>query len=313
MTAISPAAVPPERDGRRWLILFVGLIAMTAGCTFQYGIAYLIPALRQEGFSLELASVLVACPTIGLLLTLIAWGAAADRWGERVVLSAGLGLAGLILLVAAGGARGDRAGCRPGPGRRRGRVGVRGQRPAHPGLVRPQRARPGHGHPAGRAAARRRRRRRHPAHAGRRRPVRAAAVPGRVLPGRGGGRDPGRARPAPARPRRGRASRGPPRPTGSRCCGGSTRPAPCWSCSQFTVATFALVFLVDAAALGRRHRGPRAGHRPGLRRRRPARAPATGPTGPAAGCARCASWPSPPGSRCWPWPAPQCCVRPSRW
>src|SRR6202035_3237537 len=123
----SPAAVPLERDGRRWLILFAGLIAMTAGCTFQYGIAYLIPALRQEGFSLELASVLVACPTIGLLLTLIAWGAAADRRG--------------------------------------GRVGVRGQRPAHPGLVRPQRAGPGHGHPAGRAAAGRRRRRRHAAHA----------------------------------------------------------------------------------------------------------------------------------------------------
>src|SRR6202035_5682653 len=79
----SPAGVLPERDGRRWLILFVGLIAMTAGCTFQYGIAYLIPALRQEGFSLELASVLVACPTIGLLLTLIAWGAAAGAWGER--------------------------------------------------------------------------------------------------------------------------------------------------------------------------------------------------------------------------------------
>jgi len=98
----SPSAGPasPERDGRRWLILFVGLLAMTAGCTFQYGIAYLIPALRAEGFSLELASVLVACPTIGLLLTLIAWGAAADRWGERVVLSAGLGLSGLILLAA---------------------------------------------------------------------------------------------------------------------------------------------------------------------------------------------------------------------
>ena len=50
---------------RRWLILFVGLIAMTAGCTFQYGLAYLIPALRHEGFSLELASILVACPTAG--------------------------------------------------------------------------------------------------------------------------------------------------------------------------------------------------------------------------------------------------------
>ena len=83
---------------RRWLVLFIGLIALTAGCTFQYGLAYLIPALRQEGFSLELAGILVACPTAGLLLTLIGWGAAADRWGERVVLSAGLGLAGLILV-----------------------------------------------------------------------------------------------------------------------------------------------------------------------------------------------------------------------
>jgi sugar phosphate permease len=86
-------------SGRRWLILLIGLIAMTAGCTFQYGLAYLIPALRHAGFSLELASILVACPTAGLLLTLIGWGAAADRWGERVVLASGLGLAGLVLAV----------------------------------------------------------------------------------------------------------------------------------------------------------------------------------------------------------------------
>src|SRR5262249_29088613 len=55
---------------------------------------YLIPALRHAGVSLELASVLVACPTAGLLLTLIGWGAAADRWGERVVLATSLALAG---------------------------------------------------------------------------------------------------------------------------------------------------------------------------------------------------------------------------
>jgi sugar phosphate permease len=94
------AADTEQRAGRRWLILGVGLVAMTAGCTFQYGLAYLIPALRHEGFSLELASVLVACPTAGLLLTLIGWGAAADRWGERVVLASGLGLAGVILMAA---------------------------------------------------------------------------------------------------------------------------------------------------------------------------------------------------------------------
>lgn len=94
--------------GRRWLILGVGFIAMTAGCTFQYGLAYLIPALRHAGYSLELASVLVACPTAGLLLTLIGWGAAADRWGERVVLATGLALAGAVL-IAASAARGAAA------------------------------------------------------------------------------------------------------------------------------------------------------------------------------------------------------------
>jgi sugar phosphate permease len=106
---VSPDAASPDatnvaaasqQTGRRWLILFVGLIAMTAGCTFQYGLAYLIPALRHAGFSLELASILVACPTAGLLLTLIGWGAAADRWGERIVLASGLVLAGIVLLGA---------------------------------------------------------------------------------------------------------------------------------------------------------------------------------------------------------------------
>src|SRR5215469_15100353 len=88
------AASPSEPDsGRRWLI------AMTAGWTFQYGLAYLIPTLRHAGFSLELASILVACPTAGLLLTLIGWGAAADRWGERIVLASGLALAGIVLAV----------------------------------------------------------------------------------------------------------------------------------------------------------------------------------------------------------------------
>lgn len=81
-------------------MLAVGVLAMTAGSTTQYGIAYLIPAFRDEGLSLQQAGILVACPTVGVVLTLFAWGAAADRWGERVVLSTGLGAAGLILLAA---------------------------------------------------------------------------------------------------------------------------------------------------------------------------------------------------------------------
>ena len=86
---------------RRWLTLAAGTIALTAGCTFQYGLAYLIPALRAHGLSLEQAGILVACPTAGLLLTLVAWGAAADRFGERLVLASGLAGAGVILLLAA--------------------------------------------------------------------------------------------------------------------------------------------------------------------------------------------------------------------
>jgi sugar phosphate permease len=99
-----PRAAPPSAGaGRRWVVLIAGMVAMTAGCTFQYGLAYLIPAFRREGLSLEQAGILVACPTAGLLLTLVAWGAAADRWGERLVLCTGLTGAGLVLLAGTAG------------------------------------------------------------------------------------------------------------------------------------------------------------------------------------------------------------------
>ena len=85
---------------QRWVVLAAGTVAVTAGSTFQYGLAYLIPALRAAGLSLAQAGVIVACPTAGLMLTLVAWGAAADRWGERRILATGLGIAGLVLLAA---------------------------------------------------------------------------------------------------------------------------------------------------------------------------------------------------------------------
>lgn len=91
---------PDNRPRQRWLVLAVGTAALTAGCCFQYGLAYLIPALRAQGLTLEQAGLLVACPTAGLLLTLVLWGAIADRWGERLVLATGLACAGLVLLAA---------------------------------------------------------------------------------------------------------------------------------------------------------------------------------------------------------------------
>ena len=89
------------RPYRRWIILAVGTFAQAATCSFLYGIPMLVPALRSsEHLSLLGASVVVSAPIAGLLLTLIAWGAA-DRYGERVVMATGLGLAAVLLVVTA--------------------------------------------------------------------------------------------------------------------------------------------------------------------------------------------------------------------
>lgn len=92
---------PPPADPRRWIVLAVGLAGLIAGCAAQYGLAYLIPALRAEGLKLETATLLATAPIVGIICTLIAWGAAADRWGERLVLTLGLAGAGVAELAAA--------------------------------------------------------------------------------------------------------------------------------------------------------------------------------------------------------------------
>jgi sugar phosphate permease len=85
----------------RWTILAVGTFAQAATCCFLYGVPMLVPALRSDGVSLFGSSLLVSAPMAGLLLTLIAWGAAADRVGERVVIVTGVGIAAGLLFVAA--------------------------------------------------------------------------------------------------------------------------------------------------------------------------------------------------------------------
>ncbi|HKC27158.1 MAG TPA: MFS transporter [Jatrophihabitans sp.] len=85
----------------RWAILGVGTFAQAATCSFLYGIPMLLPALRADGVSLLAASLLVSAPMVGLLCTLILWGAAADRYGERVVIVSGVGAAAALLFVAA--------------------------------------------------------------------------------------------------------------------------------------------------------------------------------------------------------------------
>jgi len=88
-------------ERRRWTILAVGTLAQAATSAAVYGVPMLIPALRNDGMSLLGASVIVSAPIAGLLLTLIAWGAAADRTGERRVITLGVGLASAFLVLAA--------------------------------------------------------------------------------------------------------------------------------------------------------------------------------------------------------------------
>lgn len=83
------------------MVLVAGLVAVAAGCTVQYGTPFLIPALLADGLTLAQAGLLAGCPVAGLLGTLLLWGVAADRWGERLVLTAGLGAGGVALLVGA--------------------------------------------------------------------------------------------------------------------------------------------------------------------------------------------------------------------
>ncbi|MDI2130232.1 MFS transporter [Yinghuangia seranimata] len=96
--------VEPRASSRRWVMLGIGMTAQCASCVFLYGLAYLVPVLReQEGMSLTAAATVVTCPTVGLMCTLVLWGAAADRFGERGVMAAGLLLAGGAIAVAMSG------------------------------------------------------------------------------------------------------------------------------------------------------------------------------------------------------------------
>lgn len=115
MTGSTPAPVAPAtargarppmpNAGRAWTVLGLGVAAQTAGTLFVSTPAFLIPLLHAErGMSLAEAGVLAAAPTLGMVLTLIAWGWLADRVGERIVIAGGLAL---TALAAAGAIAAD--------------------------------------------------------------------------------------------------------------------------------------------------------------------------------------------------------------
>ena len=82
-------------------MLAAGTTAAATNAAFSIGLPVIVPQLRSE-FDLSLAQIgiLLAASWIGTTLTLLPWGLAADRFGERAVLSAGM-LGSALLLVGA--------------------------------------------------------------------------------------------------------------------------------------------------------------------------------------------------------------------
>jgi len=75
----------------RWVVLAVGTLAQAATAAHFLGLAAVTPALRAH-FGLGVAGVgaLIGGISVGVVTTLILWGSAADRFGERPVMTVGL-------------------------------------------------------------------------------------------------------------------------------------------------------------------------------------------------------------------------------
>ncbi|MBA8817034.1 sugar phosphate permease [Microbacterium halimionae] len=85
-----------------WRMLALGVAAQATGTFVVSTPAFLIPMLHlQQGLSLADAGLLAAAPTFGMVLTLVAWGALADRIGERWVIAGGLALTAVLTASAA--------------------------------------------------------------------------------------------------------------------------------------------------------------------------------------------------------------------
>lgn len=94
MTSTSPSA-------QAWVILVIGVLSQMAATIAIAGPAFLIPYMHTDlDFSLTQAGTVAAAPSFGLILTLIAWGAFADRYGERLAMTLGIGLTAVFTALA---------------------------------------------------------------------------------------------------------------------------------------------------------------------------------------------------------------------
>jgi nitrate/nitrite transporter NarK len=83
-------------------VLAAGTAAAATNAAFGIGLPVIVPQLREEyALSLGQIGVLLAASWVGTALTLLPWGLAADRFGERVVLPVGMLASSLALVGAA--------------------------------------------------------------------------------------------------------------------------------------------------------------------------------------------------------------------
>jgi MFS family permease len=87
---------------KRWSMLAIALTSTLFANVFINGAAFLIPTLHiRHGLNLADAGLLSALPSLGMVVTLIAWGYVVDRVGERIVLAVGSALTAAAAFAAA--------------------------------------------------------------------------------------------------------------------------------------------------------------------------------------------------------------------
>jgi sugar phosphate permease len=96
----TPSAKP---SSYRWVVLGVGSLATAALSAVQGGLPAVSPAI-QDAFDLTLVEVTAVFTafSVGVVITLLAWGVASDARGERVVIATGLAGGSAAMFAAAG-------------------------------------------------------------------------------------------------------------------------------------------------------------------------------------------------------------------
>ncbi|MET8986665.1 MFS transporter [Nonomuraea wenchangensis] len=86
---------------KRWWMLALGVNAHAGVTLGLFGLPLVMPEIQRHfGVSLPVAGIIANASAVGILAALVAWGALADRHGERVVLGTGVGLAAVLFAAA---------------------------------------------------------------------------------------------------------------------------------------------------------------------------------------------------------------------